>query len=96
MDVGLFLKLEAKSGKEDELEELLESALAMAKDETGTRRWFALKFDDGTFAIFDTFDSELDRQAHLDGPIAAMLTDHADELLELPLQPERLDIIAAK
>lgn len=71
--VAILARLEAKAGKEAELEAFLKSALPLAQAEPGTTLWFALKIGPSTFGIFDTFRDEAGRKAHLDGPIAAAL-----------------------
>ena len=82
--VALYVPLEAKPGKEKEVAEFLKSALPLANKEPGTVTWFALQEGPSSFAIFDTFDDESGRQAHLDGKIAAALTAKAGELLAKP------------
>lgn len=71
--VAILARLEAKAGKEAELEAFLKSALPLAQAEPGTTLWFALKIGPSTFGLFDTFRDEAGRKAHLDGPIAAAL-----------------------
>ena len=72
------------------------SALPLAEAEPGTRTWFALQFGPSSFGIFDSFDDEAGRQAHLDGPIAAALMAKAGELLPQPPQIDKVDLLAAK
>ncbi|HZX77512.1 putative quinol monooxygenase [Lysobacter sp.] len=93
---ALLARLEARPGKEDEVEQFLRSALPLAESEPGTRTWFALRFSPTSFGIYDTFDSEAGRQAHLDGPIAAALFAKADELLAQPPRIDRVDLLASK
>ena len=93
---GLIVRLEAKAGKEAELAAFLESALPLAEDEPQTIAWFALKAGPSSFAIVDVFPDATGRQAHLDGPIAAGLIAHADELLAAPPEIEQVDVLAAK
>jgi quinol monooxygenase YgiN len=93
---ALFAKLHAKAGKEVELGKFLESALPLAREEAGTVHWFALKFDEKTYGIFDTFNDEAGRNAHLNGPIAAALMKKADELLSEPPKIEKIDLLVAK
>ena len=95
-EYALFARLEAKTGKEDEVEEFLRSALPMAQEEEKTTTWFALKFDESTFGIYDTFPDEEGRQAHLDGKIASALEENADELLARPPQIEEVEVLEAK
>ena len=94
--VGLFVRLEAKSGKEAELAAFLQQGLEMANAETTTPVWFALRFSPGSFAIFDAFDDESGRRAHLSGPIAAALMAHAPDLLAEAPTIEQLDVLGAK
>jgi len=74
---AIFARVEAKAGKEKEVLEFLKSALPLAKGEPGTIRWYALQFGPSTFGIFDTFETEQGREAHLNGPIAAALMKNA-------------------
>jgi quinol monooxygenase YgiN len=93
---ALYVRLEAKPGKEEALKAFLESALPLANNESSTPIWFALRFGPSTFGIFDAFASEQDRQSHLDGAIAAALMANADELLASAPNIEKVDILAAK
>ncbi|MGQ5523047.1 putative quinol monooxygenase [Chitinimonas sp. PSY-7] len=94
--LALFVRLEAKSGKENALKDFLESGLPLANAESETPVWFALRFGPTTFGIFDAFDNENGRQAHLNGKIAAALMARADELLATPPSIEKVDVLAAK
>ncbi len=94
--VGLWVKLEAKPGKESAVAELLSGALPLAQQEPETTVWFALRLGPSTFGIFDAFPSDSGRQAHLKGPIAAALMAKAGELLAKPPQIEQLDVMASK
>lgn len=93
---GLFARLEAKPGKEAEVEALLRSALPLAQEEAKTGTWFALRLGESTFGIFDTFADEAGRQAHLSGRIAAALMEKAPDLLTRQPVIESVDILAAK
>ena len=94
--VGLWVKLEAKPGKEAEVAGFLEGALPLANQEAGTPVWFALRLGPTTFAIYDAFPDDAARQAHLKGPIAAALMAKASELLSHPPSIEKVDVLAAK
>lgn len=96
MKVGLFVRLEAKKGKEAELEAFLKRGLELANAETFTPLWFALKFSPNTFAIFDAFADEAGRQSHLTGEIAKALMANAPDLLASPPAVEKLDVVGAK
>ena len=73
--------MKAKPGKEEEVAKFLASARSLVLAETGTIAWFAVRFDKATFAIFDAFDDEAGRTAHLNGAVAAALMANAAELL---------------
>lgn len=94
--VGLFVKLQAKSGKEEAVKSFLESGLDLANQEATTPLWFALQLGPSTFGIFDAFTDESGRKAHLDGPIAAALMANAEELLAEAPQIEQVDVLSAK
>jgi len=93
---ALLALLEAKPGKERELEEFLKSAQPLAVRETGTTSWYAVKLGPAKFGIFDTFRDEAGRNAHLSGEIAKALFARADELLAKPPQVEKLEILVSK
>jgi quinol monooxygenase YgiN len=94
--VGLFVRLHAKAGKEAELAKLLEGGLSIVQEEGETPLWFAVKFDSRTFAIFDAFNTEAGRQAHLSGRLAAALMAKASDLLAQPPNIEKVDVLASK
>jgi quinol monooxygenase YgiN len=93
---ALYGRLKAKSGMEHELEAFLKQGAEMAREETGTVRWFALKEDNGAYSIFDTFDTESAREAHLSGEIAKALMANADKLLSEPPQIHKVEVLAEK
>lgn len=74
---ALYVPLEAKPGKEAEVAEFLRSAVPLVNDEPGTTAWFAIQEGPSRFAIFDTFDDEAGREAHLNGRVAAALMEKA-------------------
>lgn len=94
--VALFVRLQAKPGREADVESFLEKGLALANQEATTPVWFALRLGPSTFGIFDAFADESGRSAHLSGPIAAALMQNAAELLAEPPQIEHMDVIGAK
>ena len=93
---GIFVRLEAKSGKEEELAAFLMQGLELAKKETTTPVWFALRLGGGSFAIFDAFADETGRQAHLNGAIAKALMAQAPNLLAEPPVIQQLEVVGAK
>ncbi len=96
LKLALLVRLEAKAGKEVDVENFLDAGLALANQEATTPLWFALRLGPSTFGIFDAFAGEGDRQAHLSGPIAQALMEKAPELLAHPPTIEKIDILGAK
>jgi quinol monooxygenase YgiN len=94
--LGLFVRLEAKPGKEDEVAGFLKQALELANQEATTPVWFALRLGPTTFAVSDDFADEAGRQAHLNGPIAKALFAAAPNLLAVPRTIEKTEILGAK
>lgn len=94
--VGLLARVEAKPGKEQEVQRFLESALGLAEQEPETTAWFAIRLGPSSFGIFDVFPDDSGRQAHLQGPIAAALMANAEELLAEPPDIQQIDVLAAK
>jgi quinol monooxygenase YgiN len=93
---GLLVRIEAKPGKEAEVESLLRDGLSLVEAEPGTTTWFAIRFGSSTFGIFDAFEGEEGRRVHLSGRFAAALTQRAEELLAQPPTIEQVDVLAAK
>ncbi|MEO5783125.1 MAG: antibiotic biosynthesis monooxygenase [Ginsengibacter sp.] len=93
---AIVARVEAKPGKEEAVEQFLKSALPLAQDEKDTISWYALKIGPSTFGIFDTFNDEAGREAHLNGKIAAALMQHAAELLASPPVIEKVELLAVK
>jgi len=96
VNLGLFVRLEAKPGKENELAAFLKQGLELANQEAKTPIWFALRLGPSTFAIFDAFRDEDGRQSHLNGPIAQALMAQAPNLLASAPVIERVDVLGAK
>jgi len=94
--VALFVRLEAKPGKEKEVENFLVSGLPIVNEEPDTTAWFGIRLGPSTFGIFDAFPDEAGRQAHLSGKVAAALMEKAGELFSEPPSIENVDVLAAK
>jgi quinol monooxygenase YgiN len=93
---ALFARLEAKPGKERDVAEFLSAGLAMANEESRTPIWFALRLSPSTFGVFDAFEDEASRQAHLQGPIAQALMAKAEELFAVPPSIEAIEVLGLK
>jgi quinol monooxygenase YgiN len=94
--LGLVAFLQAKPDKADELAAFLEGGRALAAAEEGTVTWYAFRVDETTFGIFDTFETEDGRQAHLNGEIPKALGQVGPDLLAADPDIRMLDLIAVK
>ncbi len=93
---ALYVRLKSKAGKESEVEAFLKQGAQMAAEESGTVSWFGLKEGEGRYAVFDTFDDEQGRDAHLSGEIAKALMASAEELFSEPPQIHKIEVVATK
>src|SRR5258708_13073823 len=91
VNVALLVRLEAKPGKEAEVERFLRGGLSIVEDEPATTTWFAIRLGPTTFGIFDAFPHQAGRQAHLAGQVAAALKARASELFA---EPPKIDMVA--
>lgn len=96
VSVGLWVRMEARPGREDDVERFLRDGEGLVGQEPDTVAWFAVRLGPSTFGIFDAFPSEDGRSAHLNGAVAAALTEQAPDLFSAPPTIERLDVLAAK
>ena len=94
--VALFVRLEAKPGKEAEVETFLRGGLPLVEEEPETTAWFGIRLGPSTFGIFDAFPDDAGRQAHLSGKVAAALMAKASDLFAKPPAIEKVDVLAAK
>ena len=94
--LALFVKLEAKPGKEKDVESFLSGGLPLVQQEPATIAWFGIRLGPSTFGIFDAFPDEAGRQAHLSGKVAAALMEKAGELFSKAPSIEKVDVLAAK
>lgn len=93
---ALYVHLQAKPGKASAVEAFLAGALPLVQKEDETISWYAMKMGDNSYGIFDTFEHESGREAHLHGAVAAALTAKADELFAEPPKISRVELIGAK
>ena len=94
--VALLVRLEAKSGKAEEVAHLLRDGLPLVQAEPETTAWFAARVDASTFLIFDVFPTEEGREQHLAGRVAEALLARAADLFSQPPAIEKLDVLASK
>ena len=93
---ALYVRLEAKPGKEQEVTDFLRAGLPLVQEEPATTAWFGIQMGPTTFGIFDAFPDEAGRDAHLSGKVAAALMAKAPDLLAEPPKIQKVDVLAAK
>ena len=93
---ALWVEMHARPGKEDEVAAFLAGALPLVEDEPATRTWYALRTGTSTFGIFDTFDDDAGRDAHLSGKVAEALMAQADDLFSEPPKIDHAEVLADK
>jgi quinol monooxygenase YgiN len=96
VQLGLLALLESKPGRGDDLGTFLKAGQALAAAEGGTVTWYAFKISDTSYGIFDTFETEEARQAHLGGEIPTALGQVAPDLLAKDPDIRTVDIVAVK
>lgn len=95
---ALLVELKAKPGKDAEVEAFLEKEASLVRKEPGTLTWHAAKIEGetGAYRVFDTFDDEAARDAHLNGEAGQELVEKADDLFSVAPKVSRLQIVAQK
>ncbi|MGA8939390.1 MAG: antibiotic biosynthesis monooxygenase [Acidobacteriaceae bacterium] len=93
---AIWVMLKAEPGKEGDVEAFLKQGAVMSKDEPQTVTWYGVKLAQGMYGVFDTFDSEEGRDAHLNGDIAKALMANASELFSNEIKIEQMEILANK
>ena len=94
--LAIWVMLKAKPGKEADVEAFLKQSAVMSKDEAQTVNWYGVKMGPGMYGVFDTFDDEAGRDAHLNGEIARALMANASELFSNEIRIEKMEILADK
>ena len=94
--LAFLARFEAKPGKEQAVAEFLQMALDMAKKESTTINWYAIRLSPTTVGVFDTFNDENGRERHLSGPIGQALMAKAPELFSSPPSIEPVEVLGAK
>src|SRR3954467_12607927 len=94
--VGLLVRFEAKPGQEEAVEGLIREMMPIIREETGTTTFFAVRFGSSTFGIFDTFETDAERQAHVGGRAAAMLFGRAGDLFAGQPSIEPFEVVDSK
>lgn len=95
-NLGLLILLKAKPDKTEIVAGFIKDAVDLAEKEEKTLTWYSFRIDNDTFGIFDTFNDESGREAHLKGEIAKALMGKAEELLTKAPNLQKIDILSSK
>jgi quinol monooxygenase YgiN len=93
---AIWVMLKAKPGKEAEVEAFLKQGAVMSNDEPQTVTWYGVKIAPGMYGVFDTFEDEAGREAHMNGEIAKALMAKAPDLFSNELKIEKMEILGSK
>lgn len=93
---ALHVHLEARRGREHEVERLLFDILSCVEREPGTGPWYGVRYTHSTFGIFESFPDEASRRAHLEGEGARLLIEQSNALLAAPARIDLLDVLMSK
>jgi quinol monooxygenase YgiN len=94
--LGILARMEAKPGKEEEVASFLEGALPLVQAEPDTVTWYAIRIGPSEFGIFDTFEDDAGRQAHLSGKVAEALMANASALFVRAPDIAQVDVLTSK
>lgn len=73
---GLVLRLPIKPSHAQDAEQFLQDGRSVVAEEPDTIAWFAVRFQDGDYGVFDVFPHARGRRAHLTGDIPKQLALH--------------------
>jgi len=99
VSLALLVPAIAKGDQVNATQKFLEGAIPLVQAEPGTIQWYGVQFTDvnpPTFAIFDTFNSEDDRNTHLNGKVAGALFANADTLFVANPVVNKANVLASK
>jgi quinol monooxygenase YgiN len=92
-----LLQLKARPGKESEVEAFLKGEAKLVSKEPGTVTWHAAKdeAERGAYFVFDTFNDEAAREAHMNGEAGQEFVANAERLFS-EAKIHRLQVVAQK
>ncbi|MEV8212898.1 antibiotic biosynthesis monooxygenase [Leifsonia sp. NPDC077715] len=93
---GFLVEFEALPGQEESVAEFLVAAKKLVDDEPGTLAWFSFQTGPAAFRIFDAFETENDRAAHLQGKVRQAIERQAEQLFTAFPTITPVDILASK
>jgi hypothetical protein len=95
---AFFIQIEARPGQEDEVVHMLRDIRACVEEEPATGPWFAVRFSQTSFGIFEAFPDLAGRQAHVDGGGGDIFRDtkRLNAILADAAKVHRVDVLMSK
>lgn len=95
---AFYIHIEALPGKESDVIRMLEDILACVKDEPATGPWYAIRYSQTSFGIFEVFPNLAGRQAHVEGGGGNIFrdVDRMNAILAYPAHVYRVDVLMGK
>jgi hypothetical protein len=95
---AFFIQIEARPGQEDAVVQMLRDIRACVEEEPATGPWFAIRFSQTSFGIFEAFPDLAGRQAHVDGGGGDIFRDtkRLNAILADAAKVHRVDVLMSK
>lgn len=95
---AFYIHIEARPGKEAEVERMLRDIYGCVLDEPATGPWFGVRYSATTFGIFEAFPNIAGRDAHVAGGGGDIFRDKGrmNEILACPAHVYRMDVLLNK
>lgn len=93
---AFYAQLKPKPGKEKELEDFIAQGDVHTREDKTILQSFSMKTEDGTYCLFDVFETSPLRSKHFEGETAEKLNAVTSSLLIEPPQVQLLEIVRQK
>jgi formylmethanofuran:tetrahydromethanopterin formyltransferase len=95
---AFFIQIEARPGQEEAAVQMLQDIRACVEAEPATGPWFAVRFSQTSFGIFEAFPDSEGRQAHVDGGGGEIFRDvtRMNAILAEAAKVHRVDVLMSK
>lgn len=95
---AFYIQIEARPGREEDVLRMLRDIYGCVLDEPATGPWFAVRYSQTVFGIFEAFPNKLGRDAHVVGRGGDIFRDYErmNRLLAQPAHVFRVDLLLNK
>jgi hypothetical protein len=95
---AFYIHIEALPGKENEVVRMLDDILGCVNEEPATGPWYAVRYSQTSFGIFEVFPNLAGRRAHVEGRGGDIFRDtkRMNSILAYPAQVYKLDVLMGK